>query len=104
MKAVKAKKSPSRLWSKDSWLTTVISIPIFLYGFYLLGGDIYGHIKGCCPGLDVPTAQIVSVLALGYTFLRARNTLVDGVTVGTVDTKKLPDIPLKLNNLIAKLK
>lgn len=73
---------------KKGWITTVMGIPIFLFGVFMIVGKVYDAITGKCPDCHFSVVEITSTVVLGYALIMAKDTLIEGLTLGLFKLKK----------------
>lgn len=68
-----------------NWITTCLSIPILAFGLFMLYEKAECWLnKTTC---DFSVTEVLSVLTLGYAFLVAKDTLLEGLTLGLFKKK-----------------
>jgi len=68
------KEASERLKAK---FTTIIGIPILLWGLFMIGCKVYDAITGKCPDCHFAVAtEIIPTIILGYALFTARDTLI----------------------------
>ena len=70
-----------------NWRTTIIAIPVLAYGLFMIGCVICNSITKCCPECAYKPMDIIPVLGLGWAFLTAKDTLIEGITLGLLKPK-----------------
>ena len=72
---------------KGNWRTTVMGIPIFLFGIIMLVMKVLCWFK-ITDACDFTIGEILPTLALGYSLIMAKDSLLEGVTMGLFKLKK----------------
>lgn len=69
-----------------NWTTTSIGILIVLAGLFMLGMKIWCWVKheNWC---DFTVREILIVFGFGYTYIAAKDTLLEGITMGLLKKK-----------------
>ena len=70
-----------------NWRTTIIGIPVLLF----VGFMIYADARAIILGLEMPFAvatEIIPSILLGYSFVFAKDTLLEGITMGLFKINK----------------
>jgi hypothetical protein len=71
-----------------NWVTTVIGVPVELFGWFMIVCKILNAIGYCCPSCDFKITEIVFTVVLGWAFIVAKDTLIEGLTLGFFKLKK----------------
>ena len=68
-----------------SWITTTIGVPVLLFGIFMLYVDVECYFKH----VDVmySISEVLPTLGLGYAFLVAKDSLIEGITLGLFKKK-----------------
>ena len=70
-----------------NWKTTVIGVPILLYGLFMIVCVIYHAITKCCPECAYKPMEIITTMGLGWAFITARDTLIEGMLGNVIKVK-----------------